>query len=630
MTPLLMFCLLFSGASALTIIQDPPVLYILTKHSAFMSCEIIFEDKNQEISLHHWYLNNTQPGRILENSPRVTITSSTSPGVTSSTSPRVTITSSIIISSATTADSGIYICSAQDSNLQVYKGAGTRLVVHELNLVTVFQIPPILFALEGESAVMSCRVREDAESLQILDYRWYRSNMHRDHILRNSTRVTITSDSLTISSATPDDNGVYFCTAQDSNLHVYHATGTYLGVQGVADVAALPGSNVTFTADVSGSPSDMTWYRNGSRIVDVYKWRPVRVSSMEDRITADLKHWTLVLVDVTAADSGLYNCIYLAENRVRQDFFRLYVYGEEQITAATGSDVTFSADVSDRPSEISWYRDKSKIVDLEEGRPPHIYSLEDRIVADLEQGTLILQRATPADSGQYRAESVVRGKRSTEVFRLQVSDHVCQVGIDNTTMENSVMLRCTCSAEGAPPSKYEWFDRNAHLLSEDPTVSVLKGKKPQMYRCAASNDVSGSNATIIVPARPPGEEQITAVTGSDVTFSADVSDRPSEISWYRDKSKIVDLEEGRPPHIYSLEDRIVADLEQGTLILQRVTPADSGQYRAESVVRGKRSTEVFRLQVSDPSVLEKISSLFKTWTQESRRYITDSFSWGRG
>ncbi|XP_069801274.1 neural cell adhesion molecule 1-like isoform X2 [Dendropsophus ebraccatus] len=535
MTPLLMFCLLFSGASALTIIQDPPVLYILTKHSAFMSCEIIFEDKNQEISLHHWYLNNTQPGRILENSPRVTITSSTSPGVTSSTSPRVTITSSIIISSATTADSGIYICSAQDSNLQVYKGAGTRLVVHELNLVTVFQIPPILFALEGESAVMSCRVREDAESLQILDYRWYRSNMHRDHILRNSTRVTITSDSLTISSATPDDNGVYFCTAQDSNLHVYHATGTYLGVQ-----------------------------------------------------------------------------------------------GEEQITAATGSDVTFSADVSDRPSEISWYRDKSKIVDLEEGRPPHIYSLEDRIVADLEQGTLILQRATPADSGQYRAESVVRGKRSTEVFRLQVSDHVCQVGIDNTTMENSVMLRCTCSAEGAPPSKYEWFDRNAHLLSEDPTVSVLKGKKPQMYRCAASNDVSGSNATIIVPARPPGEEQITAVTGSDVTFSADVSDRPSEISWYRDKSKIVDLEEGRPPHIYSLEDRIVADLEQGTLILQRVTPADSGQYRAESVVRGKRSTEVFRLQVSDPSVLEKISSLFKTWTQESRRYITDSFSWGRG
>ncbi|XP_069802295.1 uncharacterized protein [Dendropsophus ebraccatus] len=94
-----------------------------------------------------------------------------------------------------------------------------------------------------------------------------------------------------------------------------------------------------------------------------------------------------------------------------------------------------------------------------------------------------------------------------------------------------------------------------------------------------------------------GEEQVKLLSGSDAVFRADVSDRPSEITWLIGRDKIVDLEQGRLPDFYRMKERVVADLEKGTLILKVVTPADSGQYRANRLVEGKIFTNDFRLLV---------------------------------
>ncbi|XP_069801045.1 uncharacterized protein [Dendropsophus ebraccatus] len=97
--------------------------------------------------------------------------------------------------------------------------------------VTIVQDPPVLYTPEGESAGLSCKVRE-AGHLQILYYHWYLNNTDSDRILENSTRVTIMDTSLTISSVTTNDSGIYICTARDTNLHVYQGNGTRLLVQG--------------------------------------------------------------------------------------------------------------------------------------------------------------------------------------------------------------------------------------------------------------------------------------------------------------------------------------------------------------------------------------------------------------
>ncbi|XP_069802288.1 uncharacterized protein [Dendropsophus ebraccatus] len=174
--------------------------------------------------------------------------------------------------------------------------------------------------------------------------------------------------------------------------------------------------------------------------------------------------------------------------------------GEEQVKLLSGSDAVFRADVSDRPSEITWLIGRDKIVDLEQGRLPDFYRMKERVVADLEKGTLILKVVTPADSGQYRANRLVEGKIFTNDFRLLVFDHVCPVVIRNSTTGNNVTLQCKCSDRGAQPSKYEWYNHTSRLSGEE-SLMVQKGESAQLYRCVASNDLSKSEANVTVPAQ---------------------------------------------------------------------------------------------------------------------------------
>ncbi|XP_056410571.1 uncharacterized protein LOC130346964 [Hyla sarda] len=169
------------------------------------------------------------------------------------------------------------------------------------------------------------------------------------------------------------------------------------------------------------------------------------------------------------------------------------------VPAVTGSDVTFSTDVSNHPTEITWFRDRSMIVELEEGRPPNFYRWGDRVITDLQSGTFILKSVTPEDSGEYKVERLVQGHITEEVFTLLVQDPVCKVEIRNITKENNVTLRCTCPDQSAPP-KYKWVNESEHVVSEDWPLTVQKTNDQQWYGCEAWNDVSRSNATVILPA----------------------------------------------------------------------------------------------------------------------------------
>ncbi|XP_069616527.1 uncharacterized protein [Ranitomeya imitator] len=179
--------------------------------------------------------------------------------------------------------------------------------------------------------------------------------------------------------------------------------------------------------------------------------------------------------------------------------------GEEQMTKVTGSSVTFRAGGDVQPSEITWLKDETKIVDLEEGKEPDFYgfyNIKDRVDANLTEKTFILRDVTPEDSGLYKAVLLVNGRITDLFFSLRVLDPVCKVSVQNTNVGNNVTLNCSCSSDGARPSQYKW-QNVTHRVSDQQNLTVSMGKEPQTLWCVASNEVSSSEATVTVPRRGP-------------------------------------------------------------------------------------------------------------------------------
>ncbi|KAG9464306.1 hypothetical protein GDO78_020157 [Eleutherodactylus coqui] len=64
-----------------------------------------------------------------------------------------------------------------------------------------------------------------------------------------------------------------------------------------------------------------------------------------------------------------------------------------------------------------------------------------------------------------------------------------------------------------------------------------------------------------------GLEPIAVCSGSDVTFRAAASARPLEINWFKDSSKIVEVEEGKDPFYFTCQGRCIVNLPRRTLIV---------------------------------------------------------------
>lgn len=91
----------------------------------------------------------------------------------------------------------------------------------------VIQNPPFLNLSAGDTARMFCDVK-NVKVGGTVNHSWHLNGSWE--YLENSSRMTVTPNSLTISSVTPDDSGLYICTVRDNNLHPYSGNGTYLSV----------------------------------------------------------------------------------------------------------------------------------------------------------------------------------------------------------------------------------------------------------------------------------------------------------------------------------------------------------------------------------------------------------------
>ncbi|XP_073474206.1 tyrosine-protein phosphatase non-receptor type substrate 1-like [Aquarana catesbeiana] len=95
--------------------------------------------------------------------------------------------------------------------------------------LTVIQDPPFINLSAGDTARMSCDVR-NVTAGEIEHQYWHRYINGLRSPLENPSRVTITQNSLIISSVTPKDTGLYICSVRDKYLHPYSGNETYMSV----------------------------------------------------------------------------------------------------------------------------------------------------------------------------------------------------------------------------------------------------------------------------------------------------------------------------------------------------------------------------------------------------------------
>uniref|UniRef100_A0A8C5P6H9 Ig-like domain-containing protein n=1 Tax=Leptobrachium leishanense TaxID=445787 RepID=A0A8C5P6H9_9ANUR len=190
-----------------------------------MSCSI---NRAQSVRIsHHWFKKNTE----IQDNSRVSITSSSRVSITSSSNLQ---SSSLLISSLTPGDTGLYVCQIQLMNGSFYTGEGTYLLVTGAAAVSVLQLPPSLILQEGQTANMSCSI-EETQGVRILHYYWFMNGIQVISADQDRSRASITSglqsSSLLISSLTLGDTGLYVCQIQAINKSIprtYTGNGTRL------------------------------------------------------------------------------------------------------------------------------------------------------------------------------------------------------------------------------------------------------------------------------------------------------------------------------------------------------------------------------------------------------------------
>ncbi|XP_053313884.1 uncharacterized protein LOC128475414 [Spea bombifrons] len=138
----LLYFTLFTGAAALSVLQDPPSLVLREGQTALMFCTLGGPQRNWDSVYFYWKVNSTG----IHNSSRVTITSG----------PR-SLSSSLRISPVTARDSGLYECeiwTLQNHFQESRTGNGTRLLVGVTPV-----IPVITLTMDKEKQLLICEAQ---------------------------------------------------------------------------------------------------------------------------------------------------------------------------------------------------------------------------------------------------------------------------------------------------------------------------------------------------------------------------------------------------------------------------------------------------------------------------------------
>ncbi|XP_038637840.1 LOW QUALITY PROTEIN: hemicentin-1-like [Scyliorhinus canicula] len=508
------------------------------------------------------------------------------------------------IPSPSSDDSGVYICTA--TNVVGFASREMQLFVHSKPKIygvnpDNLDEPIKITATAGMEVTLPCEVQGSPPPI----IRWKKDG--RIVPLMSARYTVLPSGSLTILDSRVSDSGLYKCAA------INRAGNASLTLQLIVHVPPKIHLSHQLLKVIAGQSVDLPCLAHGDPTPKIrwYKGDEALLQGIRDFL--DGPDGSINIADVEISDAGMYRCE--ATNSAGRDV--------SEMTLAVLEPPFFDEDVAPVDAEQERFaREKVTLPCPANGTPPpSIRWLHNGIdlpanepgISILEDGSLLIDSASPYDSGDYLCIAANEAGSSKKMYRLKVRAPPEILGndqISNITALVNQPLTLECDASANPTPTVSWY-KNERKVAETSRVRFLNGGRllrvPKarkgdsgVYSCSAVN-VAGRaskqfNLLVQVPPVIFGSaltQEVTVLENSQLELRCGASGVPvPHIAWSKD---------GEP---LSLDIQGVELTEEGqTLRIQTARLIDQGLYQCVAHNSAGQRSKHFKVHVYVPPTI---------------------------
>ncbi|XP_076438261.1 hemicentin-2-like [Babylonia areolata] len=451
---------------------------------------------------------------------------------------------SLTISDVSSADAGLYVCTAINS---IGQGSSDTVNVSINYRPELSSAATRITRLEGTSVTLPCPYSAHPAPTSLL---WYKNGVQLS-VQGRYSGGTLSTPGLTIGSVVSTDLATYLCRVTNS-MGTSSSGPISLDVQykpqitgGPSSLTATQPQPVTLTCQVDALPTlqSLTWLKDG-QLLDTSG--TARYSGGTPATPS------LTILNVGPGDGGLYVCV--AANSVGTtsgpatnltvDYFPTFSIPSTDITGTSGSSVTLNLSVAANPAVtfIQWRK-----LDAANSNSYEVLQVTSSS-GRYRGGTVVspslqIVSLTPADSGHYTLLATnVLGTRQSADFVLTVSSLPPTPTVSNVASSyqegQPITLSCSTNVTNPAPS-FRWF-RGSTLVSAGPVLSIASATADSkgQYRCEAYNTLGSSNVSVTInvfykPRAGSSLSNVTASLGQTVTMlcTTEANPAPSSYTW---------------------------------------------------------------------------------------------------
>ncbi|CAH1170098.1 unnamed protein product [Phaedon cochleariae] len=465
----------------------------------------------------------------------------------------------------------VVLSSAANVRLTEHRGIVAPVIVENSGAVTVAQ---------DEGAALICI----AQGCPAPEYRWYNHAGLEPNLITPGPRVRQLGPVLAVEAVTPDDGGVYRCSASnaggESSVELRLIVSSMLHVEISPPLMSVHmGGSAEFRCVVnsqSGGPHLVTWYKDGRQLPSTGR------GSSE----------TLVVNNVGREDRGMYQCVVRrAEGDTAQaaaelqlgDAPPILLYSFIEQTLQPGPAVSLKCSASGNPTpQISWTLDGFPLPSHGRFVIGQYVTVHGDVISHVNISHVMVE-----DGGEYTCNAENRAGRSTHSARLNIYGMPYIRLIPKVTAVAGENLQLKCPVAGYPIDEIHW-ERGGRELPDDLRQKVLgdgtlvispveKKADSGVYTCWARNKQghsarrSGEVNVIVPPKVSPFYAEDTLHVGdrASLTCSVTKGDQPLTISWHKD---------GRT--VESAQMLSITQVDQFTsiLVIESLSPEHNGNY----------------------------------------------------
>ncbi|KAF3699447.1 Obscurin [Channa argus] len=410
---------------------------------------------------------------------------------------------------------------------------------------------------------------------------------------------------LMIHNVTEEDVGIYECVLSDERMSIQlrlkDEPAKFLNKsRGPMGLSSSLKGDLELSCEVSPASAFVVWKKD-------------QVELIEDQRTTIISKGTqrkLIIKNAKKSDEGHYSCETAADKvtfHVKiKETQALSVFSnkesiQKEVKATLSQKATLSCSVSDKKTEVKWYKDGKLLVSSRE-----IYSESKGNTRQL-----VIEKVQKSDAGGYTCEA--EGEKL--VFNIFVSEAPSAFFNKESVEKNvkvSLSQKATLSCEVTDNiTEVKWFKDGRPLTSGKKIHAESKGKIRQLvidsvvktdageYICEAGIEKLAFNLHVAEPQsaffnKESVQKDVIVNLSQKATLGCEVSDSKTEVKWYKD-GKL--LTSSKTVHAESKG-------KSRQLVIESVEKKDAGEYFCEA------GTEklVLTLQVAETQVQSAFSN----------------------